>query len=168
MADKVKKRPTLVVLVSIGAVGVILVGLFLVGIDTKNVAEEVVKARAELKMGIDQLDKLAQLREESKLAQSRIGSLENLLPSRDELFSFPTRVETLAANQGLSARFTFGSEGDGSIDYSLDVQGLYGEIVNFLDSIEKNMPFMNVAGTDIIIAGEEYRASISGKVFFDE
>lgn len=168
MDDKAKWRPTLIILVSIGAVGVILVGLVLVGIDTKNVAEEVVETRAELKMGIDQLDKLAQLREEAKLAQSRIESLENLLPDRDELFSLPTQVETLAASQGLSARFTFGSERDGSINYSITAQGLYREIATFLDSIEKGIPFMNVATTDIIIAGEEYRANIGGKVFFDE
>jgi len=168
MADKAKKRPVFAILISVGAVGVVLVGLFLVGIDMKNVAKETVETRAELKRGINRLDRLAQLREESKLAQARIGLLESLLPSRDDLFSLPAEVETLAGSQGLSARFSFGSEGDGSIDYSITAQGAYGEIVNFLDFIEKNIQFMNVTRTDIILQGEEYRANLNGRVFFDE
>lgn len=168
MADKAEKRPILVALISVGAVGVILIGLFLVGIDTKNVAKEVMETRAELKSRINQLNQLAQLREEARLAQSKMGSLENLLPKRDELFSFPTRVESLADSHGLSISFTFGNEAAGAINYSIVVQGPYGEIANFLDSVERDLSFMSVTNMDINAQGGVYRANISGKVFFDE
>ena len=167
MLDKFKNRAALQIAMAAGLVAVIAVVLFIIGADTKSVADEVIFAKGEIDIQRRQADELARLRGESEKAKPKFAILEEIFPSRDDLFSFPDEISDLAGENGVTARLTFDSEDDGSIGYKLAVQGSYEGINGFIKAIEDNIPFMSMTSVDVILSGDVYNAEISGRVFFN-
>lgn len=168
MPSKFKSRYITNITIAVGSVIGIAVLLVLIGVDIGKIAGEVVTIRSELKMEIEQINRLAQLRDEAKLAGPKFATLENILPKKDELFSFPAKMEELAKNQGLSSAFSFGAESEGSIQYSIIVQGgTFEEIFRFVKTIEEDRLFMNIISLDMILGEAGYNGTINGTLFFD-
>ena len=168
MADKAKDRLFSNLIISIGTVLVVLAVLVFAGLDARSVAQEALTSRTELNAKTDELNKLAQLREEAKLAEPKLELLEDILPERDDLFTFAEDIEALGTEHDINATFNFGSENKGNISYNLSAIGSYDEIINFVEIIGSEVPFMSISGIDVIILDNGYRAAISGKVFFNE
>lgn len=168
MPSRFKSRYITNITIGVGTVIGIAVLLVFIGVDTSKIAGEVVTTRGELKMEIEQINKLAQLRDEAKLAGPKFATLENILPKKDELFSFPTKMEELAKNQGLASIFSFGTESEKSIQYSIIIQGgTFEEIFRFVKTIEEDKPFMSINSLDMVLGGVGYNGAISGILFFD-
>ena len=168
MLDKLKGSYITNTSIAIGAVVGIAVLLVVIGVDTSKIASEVVTAKNELKTGIEQLKVLAQLRDEAKIADQKFATLENILPKKDDLFSFPAKMEELAKSKGLLSTFSFGAESEGSIQYSFVVQnGTFEEIFRFVKTIEEDQIFMSINSLDMVLGGEGYNGTINGVLFFD-
>lgn len=168
MLDKLKGSYITNISIAIGAVIGIAVLLVVIGADTSKIASEVITAKNELKTGIEQLKVIAQLRDESKIANSNFEILENVLPKKDDLFSFPEKMEELAKSKGLISTFSFGKESEGSIQYSFVVQnGTFEEIFRFVKTIEEDQIFMSINSLDMVLGGEGYNGTINGVLFFD-
>lgn len=169
MPSKPKSRYITNITIAVGAVIGIVVLLIVIGADTEKIAGDVVSTRNELKTEIEQISRLAQLRDEAKLAEPKFAVLENILPKKDELFSFPAKIEELAKSQGLSSKFSFGAESEKSIQYSIIIQnGTYEEILRFVKTIEEDKPFMSIGSLDMVSGGSGYNATINGTLFFDD
>ena len=168
MPSKVKSRYITNITIAVGAVIGIIVLLIVVGADTKKIAGDVISTRSELKTEIEQINKLAQLRDEAKLAEPKFVTLENILPKRDDLFSFPAQIEELATSHGLPSKFSFGNESEGSIQYSILVEnGTFEKIFRFVKAIEEDRPFMSISRFGMVLGEVGYNGTIDGILFFD-
>lgn len=168
MPDKVKDSLFSNIIISAGAVLTLLAVLAFVALDAKTIAGEALNSRTELNTKISKLEKLAQLREEAKLAEPRFAILENVLPNRDDLFTFKKEIEAIGKSHGLDVDFSFGSEGEESINYGMSAIGDYDEIIDYIKTIENSIVFMNISSVDVIITEGGYRAAINGSVFSNE
>lgn len=166
MLYKLESRLVLQIATAVGLIGIIFVALLLTGIDTRNIAEEVVDARREVNMQVKRLSGLAELSEEAELAEPRLEVLRNVLPKRDELFSFPDEIAAFASGYGVGLSFSFRGETERNIGYNIVILGDYEEVVSFIEALEENFPFMSIEETSIFLQGEEYNARIKGNVFF--
>jgi len=168
MGDKAKNPLKSKIVMAVVTLLVVFAVLAFVGIDTKNFTSELIKTRSGLEARNKQLSNLTELKEESKIAEPKVTILQGILPERDELFSFPNEIESLAESHGVIGNFTFGSEDADSISYSINAQGTYGAVINFLDAIEKDIQFMSISSVDLVANANGYNATINGSVFFNE
>lgn len=116
---------------------------------------------------------LATLREESKRGASYVASLNEVLPKRDELFSFSRAVDAAARNRKINLNFAFGTESSGSgaapssIGFTMSTSGEYDKTIHFLKDIETRKFLVTFSSFDITqIAPNTYNAHIAGQVFF--
>ena len=166
MPNKPKNPFLFKLAIAVGLVGIVLTSLILIGLDTRDIAAEVIESKKEVNVKIRQMNKLAQLREEAKTADSYSPRLEGALPNKDELFSFPDEIRAMASENGVNANFAFGSEGADSIEYNLSVQGTYSELVNFIKALEDKIFFISISGMDIVSQENGYVLNIKGNLFF--
>ena len=168
MLNKLKSSYITNITIAVVTVIVIAILLVVIGADTKKIAEDVIVTKSELKTEIEQINILAQLRDEAKVADQKFATLENILPKKDDLFSFPAKMEELAKSKGLLSTFSFGAESEGSIQYSFVVQnGTFEEIFRFVKTIEEDQIFMSINRLDMVLGGEGYNGTINGVLFFD-
>jgi len=168
MAKKPKNSNILRIAIAVGLPLVLIIVLVVIAIDTKNLAEDVVDTRNEVDLRVKQSDDIARLKEEAEQAVERRGALGNVLPQRDELFSFSSEIEELAAEDSVQVNFDFGSEGQNQIAYNLSASGGYSEIINFLDTIENDVPFMNLRTFNLSSESGQFTIDLNGSVFFNE
>lgn len=166
MPRKFSTRFALQVGITLGVLGVIATAIFFVGKDIRATTDQVLATRREVQSTIRQLSDLARLREEARIAEPRREVLEDALPRRDELFSFPDEIQALAAENDVSVSFAFGAEEAGSIGFSVNAFGPYGAVTRFINALEEEYLFINLSSFDIIASGNAYQGSVTGSIFF--
>ncbi len=153
--------------IAVGVVVIIGLAIIFLGIYIRNAAADTVSIKTEMSIRARQLGDILRLREEAKLAEPGLISLQNALPQKDELISLPEQIAGLAAANNASATFKFGNEATDNIEFSMVVEGGYGSIVNFIHAIENQVFFINISTVNIVnVSGGAYRADIKGRVFF--
>jgi len=100
--------------------------------------------------------------------KNKVAILENIIPNKDDLFTFTKEMEALGDEHDLESYFSFGSEGEDSIGYEMSIEGSYEEILDFIKIIENDLPFMNILLVDVVSIDGGYRAVIEGRIFFNE
>ena len=168
MVHKPKNGMMLQIIIGAGLSVAMVFLLTIVGVDTKNIAERVIETKTEINIQIKQSEEISLLREEAAKAEDKQRVLENALPKKDELFSFPKEVTAIGTKEAVETNFSFGNEGDGSIGYNLAVKGSYINVTNFIRILENDIPFMNISSFNLVFGGGEYSANLSGNVFFND
>jgi len=107
------------------------------------------------------------LRGEAAMAESKQKTLDNALPKKDELFSFPNQIAKISAEKAVGTNFSFGREDVGQIGYNLTIQGSYASIFEFIKVIENDIPFMNISLFNLTLNDNEYGVNLNGNVFFN-
>jgi len=141
------------------------------GKDISQKAGYIAATRNNLNVRLRQLNDLARLREEAKVAEPNLIKLQTLTPTRDKTFSLPRRLEELARANNLGFSFAFGSENPpadnlGSINFNMTVEGSYQNILSFIRTIETGPYFMKISSFDIIRQESGFRALLGGSVFY--
>lgn len=113
----------------------------------------------EIKQQLDLRDQTIALLSTSnndfKKAEPLLASLQNILPSKDQLITFPSELQTIARGYGIDIGFTFGSEvgssatEPGSIKFSMTLAGEFPDIVDFLEALERHKYFIKFDSVDI-------------------
>src|SRR3989344_2914052 len=142
--------------------------LSFLGIEIKDKAQQIQDQRAEIGLRINSLSRLAELTAASKEAGPALDQLNSLLPDRDGLVAFPRYINTLATENGVDARFTFGGEVDpteseaGNSGFSLSLTGSYAKIMTFLEKLEKGRFVIRVETFEVVLQRESasYTAAI--------
>ncbi len=168
-----RKRLTISAVAAAGIVFALFLFLLLVARDVETQAVNIKSTKDALKTRVQQLDDLARLREESKLAEPDLAELNQAIPKRDELFSARRELEQLAGSNNLAVSFRFGSENLkegalGSINFELGVQGGDSDVRNFVDRVEAEYPFVRIATLDVVRQGDKFSATLKGKILFNE
>lgn len=115
---------------------------------------------------------LASLREDRERARIYSSVLGNILPSRDQLISFPKEFELIAKKHDVRLAAAFAGEtkatasDPGAIDFSFQVRGSYANIVAFFAAAETSRYILSWASFEFLKEkGDAYSATIFGRVF---
>ena len=168
MVKKPKNSITLQIAIAAGLSGIIIFLLIIIGLDTKKVANDIIETRTEIHTRNKQAQNIAQLREEAAKAEERQKILNNVLPQKDELFSFSDEITAIGANSNVNTNFSFGSEGEKQIGYSIVGTGNYSNIVDFLKTLEDDVAFIYISSFNLVLGDAGYDVNLSGSVFFNE
>lgn len=159
--------------VTLGILIILLIALFLASRDVQTEASSIKAAKDDLKTRSQQLNDLARLREESKLAEPSLVKLETIIPERDDLFSVRRELEQLAAANSLAVNFSFGNENPkednlGNINFEMKLTGGDFNIRNFINEVESNRPFVKINVLDMVRQENNFSATIKGQILFKE
>lgn len=165
-----KTRLSFQILLFLGILIIFGGALIFLGGDIKNTATKINSTKEDLDIKLMQLSDLARLREDVKLANARLPILQDVLPNKDELLSFPNRLNNIAGQNEVDINFEFGNEQENNIDFNLIIEGDYGAISKFIEEIELTMPFINFSNLDLVQIGtsDTYRSTLKGIIFFSE
>lgn len=175
MPDHSKKRLLFNIGLSLTLTLFAMATIVFLGRDIKNQADYTSATRSELNLRLKEINELARLREEAKLAEPKEASLKGLFPKRDELFTFSDDLQSLADDNNLGLAFNFGSEERGEsgqpgrAEFTATVQGSYGGILKFIQGLEGMNYLANLVSFDIIAEGSgRYNATLKGEIFFSD
>ncbi|HEY4498239.1 MAG TPA: hypothetical protein VJA63_01220 [Candidatus Paceibacterota bacterium] len=175
MPDHSKKRLLFNIGLSLSFILFALVALVVLARDIKSQADYTTATRSELKLRLKEINELARLREEAKLAEPKLASLRGFFPKRDELFTFSDDLQSLARDNNLGLSFNFGSEEKGEsgesgrAEFTSVVQGSYPGILKFIEGLEEIDYLANLVSFDIIAEGSNsYNATLKGEIFFSD
>ncbi len=165
-----RKRLTTIIVILL-AISVILGGILVfVGSDINRRAEQIIQTRKDLLFRLQLTETLALLRKDSQGAQNYTYELNNILPSRDQLISFPRDLSIIARQNKIELNTSLGKEsvGDGNLaqtNFNLTGQGLSDNFIAFLKSAETANYFINLDSIDFIQQDNAFRTMINGRVF---
>lgn len=163
-----KARLLIQIGVSLGIALVILTLVIFLGLDIGKRANDVAVSRGELNGKIKQLNNLAELQSDKETSEIYSIKLQEVLPKRDDLLSFPSRIDAIAGSHNVASQFSFGNESDKNIQFSLVIQGNYNNIVSFIETIEKDILFLDLESFDVVGSDIEYSAKLVGTIYFNE
>ncbi|MDO8585329.1 MAG: hypothetical protein Q7R85_04410 [bacterium] len=115
---------------------------------------------------------LASLRADAERARIYSSVLGNILPSRDQLISFPKEFELIAKKYNVRLAAAFGAEAvasggePGAIDFSFQMKGAYPDIVAFLAAAESSRYILGWTSFEFLKDKlSDYNATVFGRVF---
>lgn len=167
MMKKLKNSEVLRIVIAISLPAVMIVLLTVIGIDTKNIAKQVVGTRTGISTRIRQSQNIARLEREASEADEKLVILKETLPSKDELFIFPNDIAEIGSQASVETSFSFAGEGEKEIGYNIIATGGYSQILDFLNIIEDDIPFMNVSAFSLISAESGFSINLRGSIFFN-
>ena len=161
-------------LVILGFVVFMTTMLTFLGKEIKDQTDVITTNRAKINTRIVSLAQLAELREDATKIQVPLIALESLLPTRDELISFPTYVRNLATEHGVSSSFSFSGsetpatpESAGNTRFGLEIIGPYQNIIDFIEVFENGELLVKLGSIDISSQGDgAFRGNTGGVIFF--
>ena len=167
MVHKPKNGITLQIAIAAGLSVIIIFLLIIVGVDTKNIAEKMTEMRTEINAQTKQSREITRLKGEAAIAEDKQKVLEAVFPKKDELFSFSNKITEIGTEKSVGTNFSFGSESSSQIGYNLIAQGGYTNIIEFINALGSDIPFMNISSFDLVLGGGGYSVNLSGNVFFN-
>lgn len=115
---------------------------------------------------------LASLRADAERARIYSSVLENILPTKDQLISFPKEFELIASKQHIRLAASFGNERagtdaePGAIAFTFKAQGTFPNILAFLSAAESSRYILQWNTFEFLRGkNDDYTAVISGLVF---
>ena len=166
-----KKQLTLAISIAIGAI-IVFGGLILfLNSDIKGKAKEMEYLQGTLGFRLQATDSLVALREDYSKAQQYIPALDTILPTRDQLLSFPRELTNTAKEEKITLNINLGEEVQksktklGTIEFTMSGQGIFDNFINFLKNMETGRYSIKLDNLDLTRQGENIRVLTKGKVF---
>ena len=167
--------PKIIINISIILGFLLLVGWLLSTLsnELESKAQDVEEQKSEIASRIKSISDLAQLREDALEAQPAIGKLQNALPTRNQLVSVPRYLDTLARENSVTVRFNFvgeevapGENEAGHSSFTLNVIGNYGNILNFIEDLEKGSFLVKLDSFSITLERTNFDVDLRGIIYF--
>ena len=166
-----RKHLLIIVSVPLG-IGLVLAAILsFVGSDITKRTDHIKQLRGDLLFRMRLTESLALLRKDSQQAQNYAFEIENILPNRDQLVSFPRDLSTIARQNKIELNSSLGKESSEDIgklrqtDFTMTGQGLFDDFINFLKSLETARYFINLNSLDFTRQDNDFRALLTGRVF---
>lgn len=166
-----RKRLLVVAGVPLGIGLILMVILFFTGSDITKRTDQIKQLRGDLLFRMRLTESLALLRKDSQQAQNYVFEVENILPSRDQLVSFPRDLSVIARQNNIELNSSLGkeiSEGLGELrqtDFTMTGLGPLDDFINFLKSLETARYFVNLNSLDFTRQDNDFKALLTGQVF---
>lgn len=145
------------------------------GSDLTSQSDGIAAARQAVEDDARAIESFSLLKRSEEEAKQYASRLNSLLPSSGDLLSFSRWVTTTGRDAQVNAQAVFKSTPPkgvpgtiGSANFTLDAVGPYETLKDFLYLVENKAPRYLVAYDSITVAreGEQYHATIGGRVFF--
>jgi hypothetical protein len=158
-----------------GAIVVAAIALSVLSVNITTTAQTIAAARQTIVDQAVNFGTLDQLKRNASLAATYQSAMSQLLSTRDSLITFPSQVDTLSREDGVSSDFTFNENiisstvnTPGSAGFTMDVSGPLTNIVAFLKDFEAASPIMlsQIDSATLAGNGSTYTLNVQGKVFF--
>ncbi len=157
--------------VALALVG-ILVGLTVfMGADIGRRTTQLGTLRDETRFRTEAIESFVALRGEYAKAQVYFSLLENILPQKDRLLSFPKDVRALGKKRSLVVNFAFGDEvlgtatTPGHINFQMSIHGAFPNLLSFLDDLKSSSYFVDLSSLELVWGEKDVSATVMGKVF---
>ena len=166
-----KKQLTLTISIAAGA-AVIFGGFILfLSSDISGKIKEIEYARNTLDFRLQAADSLVILRRDYSEAQQYEPILDTILPTRDQLASFPRELVAGAKNREINLNVSLGEEKQktqnqlGTIEFTMSGQGKFDDFINFFKDMETGRYSIRFDNLDFTRQGDIFRTLLKGKVF---
>jgi len=166
-----KKRLLIVITISLGICLILTLALFFVGSDIGQKVINIQELRGNLLFRTGLTNSLAILSQQSEEAKNYEVPLKNILPSRDQLISFPKNIVSLAKQNNLNLNTTLGQgkylyNGEAQqTDFTISGRGSFENFVSFLKNLESSQYFTKFKTIDITGQDKDFNLLMLGSVF---
>jgi len=166
-----RKRLLIIIGVPLGISLILTTILFFVGSNISKRTDQIRQLRRDLLFRTQLTESLALLRKDSQQAKNYVVEIENILPNRDQLVSFPRDLSTIARQTKVELNSSLGqenSEGIGKLrqtDFTITSQGPFDNFIDFLKSLETARYFINLKSIDFTRQDNNFSALLTGRVF---
>jgi len=166
-----QKRLLVFVGVPLGICLVLIVALFFMGSDITKRTNKIRQLRSDMLFNMQLTESLAVLRRDSQQVQKYAFEIQNILPSRDQLVTFPRTLSTIARQNKIELNSSLGQEISGGIgelrqtDFTMTGGGPLDNFINFLKSLEGARYLISLKSLDFTRQEDVFRVLITGKVF---
>jgi len=166
-----RKRLLIIAGVPLGISLILTTILFFMGSDIVKRTDQIKQLRGDLLFRLQLTESLALLRKDSEQAKNYITEIENILPSRDQLVSFPRDLSTIARQNKIDLNSSLGQEGSegigklGQTNFTMTGQGLFDDFISFLKTLETARYFINLKSIDFTRRDSNFGALMTGQVF---
>ena len=129
--------------------------IILLNTDINKHIDEIIAANQEFALRSQTFNLLSSSNTDLKRAQPLLETLQTILPSKDQLITFPDELQKSANGYGVSVGFSFGSETPstatqpGNIKFTMTLAGSFTDIVQYLKFIEGHRYFIRLDSVDI-------------------
>lgn len=162
-------------LIIIASVAVATAALYFLSGDIVTQVAKVKTDRALIDQQSGALDVLADLKEEAPQAAAYQSSIDQILPTQDDLIGFGDWLNKIAAIDQVSANASFGGSlqpptdmAPGQSTFSLEVDGSLPNIISFLNDIEAKAPgfLLQITAFNLAENGTTDRLTAQVNIFF--
>jgi type II secretory pathway pseudopilin PulG len=166
-----KKQLILIISVTAGAAAVLGTLIIFLSSSISQKTAEIEVLEDNLNFRLQATDSLVVLRGDYSKAQQYIPTLDTILPTRDQLVSFPRDLSNSAKQEKINLNVSLGEETPktetklGSIAFTATGQGKFDGFINFFKGAETGRYSIKLDTLDFTRQGEDFRALIKGKVF---
>lgn len=156
----------------LGILSILIGGLIFFGWNINHRAQNIKNQRQELADRSEALSLFAHLQSQFSQAQPHFSILENVLPTRDQLFNFPKELEKMAVDEKIGFGFSFGSETfpsadqPGRVAFTISIQGPLYKLFKLIKDMEGSRFLINFQNFDFTREADNVRLLISGEVFY--
>jgi len=174
MKGNFKKQLWISFSIIFGAVAVASVALYFLSSDLDAQAAKIISDKTLVAQQTALVGILANLKSDAVQATQYAAAMNKLLPSHDELISFPQWIAAVGQAHAVSAVVTFQGNNaaatealPGSDGFSLSATGAATDIVAFLNDLEMRSPgfLLAIDSFDLTNNGSSYQLSVQGRVF---
>lgn len=165
-------KQLIIILIFVAAVMLLsLAGLVYLSIDISSSVKKIEGLRSDLAFNHRITQSLFNLKSDLKSVQPYLGTLENILPNRDQLIKFSGDINALSSQSAISATSEFSSEskdseGLASIGVNMMVEGGFNNFINYLKALENSRYSIKIDVVDFYKNADKIKAQMSGKVFY--
>jgi hypothetical protein len=166
-----KKKLILTISITAGIAAVLGAAIIFLSSDITQKTKEISSLQSNINFRIQASDLLVSLRQDYSNAQQYIPILDTILPTRDQLVSFPRDIANEAKEFGINLNASLGEETPktqsqlGNIAFTVTGQGGFNNFIDFLKKTETGRYSMRLDTLDFTRQGEEFRTLLKGKVF---
>jgi Tfp pilus assembly protein PilO len=166
-----KKHLLTTIGVPVGIILILAIALVFTGSDIAKRTDNIKRLRGDLLFRQQLTESLALLRKDSQQAQGYITELQNMLPSQDQLVSFPRDISTIARQNNIDLNATLGQESPGSVgklmqtEFIMSGTGSFDNFITFLKSIETARYFISLKSLDFGQQENNFKGVLTGVVF---
>lgn len=142
-----------------------------IGFDINRRAFAIQNIERELAHRRNLHDAYERLKSEAGQAERSASFLTNVLPTPDELVSFPRELQAIAEPYGLTIGFKFKDQTSstettpGTLSFHMTASGTFERVIAFLKALEKSRFFIELNTIELNRGQNTYSVSLSGLVF---
>lgn len=148
-------------------------GLLFLSSNIQKKSQQIINLQKELNLRLKSAETLVSLHKDSKEAEEYFPALQNVLPTRDQLVTFPRDLNNIAKQSQVNLNLTLGKEVPKTdkdmarIEFVMTLGGKFDNISEFLKGVEKSRYYIKFNSFDFVReGGDNFKVLLNGQVFF--